>query len=52
MEVNITHRFVFKFIIIYKEMFTILSWKGRSKGVTGPSGYCVRNVAAMAARFV
>lgn len=44
--------FVFKFVIIYKEIFPILSWTGRPKRVTGPSGYFVRRVFAMASRFV
>jgi hypothetical protein len=51
-EVNENYSFIFKMIIIYKAMFPILSWQGRPKGVTGPSGYCVRKFAAMATRFV
>jgi len=51
MEVNETDRFVFKLIIIYKEMFPIISWKERPKGVSGPSGYRVRKFAGMASRF-
>jgi len=33
-------------------MFSIPSWKGRPKRVTGPSGYCIRKFAAMVSRFI